>query len=156
MRKYAFLLNNSIVQIATLSEEDFIQQVKLYEGGVDIEDISPQPQVGWALVGNALSPLSALPIEQIIQAKIKKAREFGSNLIGDATDRIGAKNVLSGKTEAQILEIAGILLPIKQILEGGALATARTQLLAVRPLLDAALQTEIDYTVAQIAGYLGY
>lgn len=153
-RKYAALANNSVVAILTLDDVDVAEESRKHQLLVDVEDMSPQPQIGWNLVGNKLAPTSALPLEQIIQAKIKRAREFGAKLTGEATDRIGAKNVLGGKTEAQVLEIAALLQPIKQLLEGGALNTAKTQLLAVKPMLDPALQVEIDWAVEQITGFL--
>ena len=154
--KYAVLENNVVVALMDLEEQEVAEASLKHQLLIDIDTTSPQPQVGWVLVGNKLAPSSPMPIEQIIQAKIKKAREFGTKLVGDAVDRIGAKNVLSGKTEAQVLEVAAMLQPIKQLLEGGALATARTQLGLVRSMVDTGLQGEIDWAAAQITAYLGY
>lgn len=154
MRKFAILSNNIVTETVDLEEISVAEKASKCEMLIDIEDISPQPQIGWTLVGNTLSPSSAIPLEQLIRAKIKKAREFGTKLSGDATDRIGAKNVLSGKTEGQVLGIASALQPIRQLLEGGALATARAQLLLVRPSLDEVLQGELDWAVQQLTAYL--
>lgn len=154
MRKYALVNNNTVTEVMNLEDADYPRIAAVNQMIVDIEDVSPVPQVGWVLVGNALQSTSALPIEEILRAKVKKAREFGTATAADAVDRIGASNILSGKTEAQIIEIMVLLDPIKKLMEGGALNTAKTQLLLVKPSVFVELHPEIDRVVDAISGYL--
>lgn len=155
MRLYALIKNNKVVEIKNLEDDEYTVEIKKNDSIVDIEDMSPQPQIGWILSGNTLIAPNAVSMEILLREKIKQAREFGQNLIYESSDRIGAKNILFGKTEAQIVAIVAQLDPIKKLLETGALNTARTQLNALKLSLPPELHPEIDRAVNKITEFLG-
>lgn len=157
MRKHAFLNENLIViLIKNIDEIEYAEEIKNYSAIIDIHDDEIQPELGWVLNGNKLIPPDEYSpfLEKKLQERIKKARLFGTELVGEMVDRVGAKNLLNNKTELQIIEVATVLGPIRALLEGGALVTARTQINAAKNIFPY-LTTELEYASNKIATFLG-
>lgn len=154
-RKYAFIINNAVVKIESIEEEVYRQVINSYQNLIDIEDEVIQPQVGWIIEGNKLvDPMNSLSLQTKLEMACKAARLFGSALCGEVTDKIGAKNLMMGKTEAQILTIASALKPIGDVLSGGAVKTARTMLIAARVTYPE-YTAEFDYAINKITAFIG-
>jgi hypothetical protein len=155
-RKFAVINNNIVTSIMDLDDDSINDIIKQNDMVIDVEDELVTPVVGWVLYGNKIISTNSISMEEIVRGKIKNARLFGAALISEAADRIGALNIISGKTEAQVSEVINILLPIRILLESGALNTARTQLNTIRSSLPLVLSPQIDWALDKITQYLGY
>jgi len=67
MRKYAFIENNIVVDIKELNDEQ-VQDESMKKLIIDIQDITPQPEINWLLVGNKL--VSPSPISQVVPKSV--------------------------------------------------------------------------------------
>lgn len=70
--------------------------------------------------------MTLLESKEILLAKNK--REFGVTLVSYCIDQLGAKNKILLRSSSEIVAVLSALLPIKNLLETGALGTARTAL----------------------------
>lgn len=153
MRKYALLKNNTVVSVQDVTDEEYPTLAQENQQLVDVEDMSPLPQIGWVLSGNKLTPpAEAHTVEMLVQ-RIRAARLFGTSLVGEMVDKIGAKNILMGKTEAEIILVVASLAGIRALLEGGALVTARSAIQAIRPKYPY-LVDEMNYAVDKLNQFL--
>lgn len=135
-RKYAILSNNVIVSIETLEESEVGIRASQVESIIDIEDQIPQPEVGWLLSGNSLvSQNSNMTPDQLDAQQQTAQRLFGLKLLPSAVDRIGVRNLKLSReaTPANVAALANQMASIKLLLEGGALKTARTVCMAIKP-----------------------
>lgn len=99
MKKYAFLISNSVVSVQELEDEQFVNASKQYEMAVDVSDYLVLPAVGYVLSGNKVVPAPgmALTVKDMIKARIRSYRARAPELLLD----IYAGNTLSGMTTAQ-------------------------------------------------------
>lgn len=99
MRKYAFLENNVVVSVETLSEQSCIEMMKSYDLTIDVEDLLVTPQIGWVLSGNILIPGAdqSISMKDIVKAKLKSYQSKAPELLIEAY----ATNTLLGMTTAQ-------------------------------------------------------
>jgi hypothetical protein len=135
MRRYATVDNNLITSIVYLEEEQVANEALKHSLLVDIEDITPQPQIGWILDGNTLkakSIESLAEVQDLIQQTSQ--RKFGENLVPIATDLVGARNLKLARanTPVDVALLAQQMLSAKILLEGGALKTVRNLCLLMR------------------------
>jgi hypothetical protein len=149
MRKYAFLQNNVVVKIESITDEQYLDESRIYQLIVDIEDQIPLPQVGWTLNGNALiSGLSGYTPEELDKIQQQKQREFGAKLALNLVDMMGSKN-LTLTRQGEVVNVSNLLTQlnsIKALLETGAVKTAKGLIMYIyasfpvyQPILDYAL-----------------
>lgn len=135
-RKHAVLQNNVVSEILLLEEEQVSAKAKEVEAIIDIEDTIPRPEVGWVLSGNTLiQPTQNLTSDQLDSYQQTAQRLFGLKLLPSAVDRVGARNLKLAReaTPADVVSLANQMASIKLLLEGGALKTARTVCLMIKP-----------------------
>lgn len=100
MAKFAFLINNIVVETKDINEEAaLLEETKKYELVFDITDLLISPQVGWILQGNQLTPPAGqmVNLKELIKARIKYYQDSASELLRD----LYAENTLLGITAAQ-------------------------------------------------------
>ncbi len=147
--KYAILINNVVVEIREVSDEDIQEVASKSQAIISIDDLVPQPAIGWILEGNVLQASSPA-----LQQTVSDAILFGRALKDDVTARIGARNLILNKTEAEISTLVSQLINIGFVLEGGALKTARGIIQAIKPM-HPAHALELQYAIDQITEYVG-
>jgi hypothetical protein len=98
MRKYAILDNNTVTEVLDLTEDGYAHEASYHQLIIDIEDLIVQPQVGWILNGNHLTPPpeQAIDMKAFIMSKIKFYQEQAPELLRD----LYATNTLLGITTA--------------------------------------------------------
>lgn len=145
---YAILYDNIVIEIKEISDEDISAVAANSQMIININGMEPQPQVGWSLDGNKLSPKAQL------EQTVANAITFGRALKAEVTAKIGARNLLLGKTEQEISTLVSQLISIGFLLEGGALKTARSSIEAIKPLYPDHAQ-ELDYAITKITSLVG-
>lgn len=130
IRKYALVNNNIVTSVISLDvqeENDKYNELSKNNGLViDIEDLNPQPNIFWVLNGNKLEfPQANSDIEKLEEALCEKKINLGYELARFAAIKIGARNKILTKSAIQINTIVTQLMPVKFLLEAGALGTAR-------------------------------
>ena len=98
MRKYALLENNLVNNIITVSQEEIalISQTKMV---VDIEDMLPQPEIGWVLSGNKLVHSEYVNNTDFDLFQQTSQRKFGEKILIEAVDKIDPqKRIIKLKT----------------------------------------------------------
>lgn len=156
MQKYALLKENIVVEIKDMEENDLLLISSEYSSSIDITSYPYPVSIGFILVGNMLvDTLGNQPsLELTLQYKIKEAREFGEKLRGEVIDRIGAKNIILGKSESQVLNVVSALNPVGDLLVGGALKTARNAIQSYLSLYPE-YSTEFNYAIDKITEFVG-
>lgn len=150
MNKYASIINNNVVKVSELDEQQFRLESKECELLVDITNMIPEPEVGWVLNGNKLELANdELSSDEQDLHQQKAQRKFGVQVLEYALDAIGARNLKLTResTPADVATLAQQMASIKLLLEGGALKTARTICLMIKPTYPNhadILQTVID------------
>lgn len=136
-RKYALVNNNVVSEVILIESDDVLNYSKTNQLVIDIEDLLPQPTFGWVLNGNKLEIPQGLTDREEFEYNLAiRKLEFGTNLVKDTIGKIAARNKILNKNSAQITALMNQLLPVKILLETGALGTAR----------DACLQLKLVYT----------
>lgn len=126
MRKYALVNQNVITSIIETEEENLSSYIKSNELVIDITDLSPQPLERWVLNGNIFEiPQGSTNREKFELELASRKTDFGIKLTRIAIDRIGARNKILNKTGEQVSILLNHMLPVKLLLETGALGTAR-------------------------------
>lgn len=126
MRKYALINNLIVTGVIEIEEYDYCDYAKSNNLVIDITDLDPQPQVNWVLNGNKLEfPNGESNREKLEIELAEKKTDFGIKLSRIAIDRIGARNKILNKNGSQVSVLLNQLLPVKLLLETGALGTAR-------------------------------
>lgn len=134
MRKYA-LINNLVITEIIETEDDIHNYIVNNEAVIDIEDMSPQPSVGWIMNGNKLQIPSGISDRELFEIELNdKKCIFGYKLSKNAINRIGARNKILNKSGSQVITLLTQLLGVKSLLETGALGTARATCLQLKVL----------------------
>jgi len=155
IRTYALLLNNMVVSIEQIDTDDdklMLKKGQQYQNMVDIEDMFPQPEVTWILVGNKLIPNADIDIFLLQQ---KTAREFGVKFSGEIADLIGARN-LKLSAEGSVINIATVLQQLnvlKALLDTGCLRTAVNMTTAISPSFPA-YSDIFNYAITSVNAFL--
>jgi hypothetical protein len=148
MRKYALIINNIIVDIQTLDEEQYRDVIKSCDLLLDIEDMNPQPMINWVLNGNTLEIPQGSSNREVFEEELNNKKSlFGYQLAKTAVNKIGARNKILNKNGSQVTALLTQLLGIKNLLETGALGTARyacLQLILIYTEYSDILQLVID------------
>jgi len=99
MRKYAILNDNTVTSTLMLSDDEVVLQSVKNQLVLDIEDLLIQPQVGWVLTGNALTPApgQVVSLKEMIKARVKHYQESAPELLRN----LYAENTLLGITAQQ-------------------------------------------------------
>jgi hypothetical protein len=125
-KKFALVNNQVVTDVKHLTDEQFQDEVKKNNSVIDIDNVFPEPSVGWVLNGNSFElPQNATDKELLEIALADKKIELGLVLTKFCITRIGARNKILNKTGPQVTTILNGLLPVKFLLETGALGTAR-------------------------------
>lgn len=131
MRKHAILDNNVVVEVKSIDEQEYSELILKHQLLVDIEDMFPQPEIGWLLEGSTLIPMEELTEEQREIQSAGKKRVEGLRISNKCIDLIGARNKILVKNTQQIVAVLTALSPIRALLETGALGTARASIMQV-------------------------
>lgn len=151
MRMYALLKENVVVELRSISEEEYSSVMQTHQAAVDIEDWVLKPLVGWQLVGSQLLPPpgAVINIKAMIEAKITYYQSAAGALLLD----LYSTNSLSGLTNAQsdqmFEDFQDVLLRIRE----GAFPTAIYRLQQKQPS-GLVSQAMLDAWVAKIQVYL--
>lgn len=131
MRKYAILDNNTVTEVLDLEEESYTHEASYHQLIIDINDMIVQPQIGWILNGNCLSPPpeQAVDIKALIMAKIKFYQDQAPELLRD----LYATNTLLGITTAASDQMFSDFQDVLVRLREGAWPTAIYRLTAKTP-----------------------
>ena len=99
MRLHAFLRDNVVVELRSITDEQYLNEVKNYQTIIDVDNLLITPAVGWMLVGNSLapSPGQAVDLKTMIKAKVKAYQEQAPELLRE----MYAENTLLGITAPQ-------------------------------------------------------
>lgn len=135
-RKYATISDNIIISIDTLEEVVASNKAKEVQMLIDIEDMIPQPQIGWILNGNTLvANIASMSADEFDAYQQTTQRLFGLSLLPKAVDKIGARNLKLDRegTPADVAALASQMASIKILMESGALKTVRMICTAIQP-----------------------
>lgn len=125
-RKYALIQNNIVIAVETIDDDKIDQYSKTHQMIIDIEDIVPQPTINWVLNGNILEiPAGNSDLEKFEELLAEKKIIRGIKLARIAIIKVGARNKILKKSATQVSTLLNQLVPIKMLLETGALGTAR-------------------------------
>ncbi len=136
MRKYAALNNNIVIAILDLEDNEYSENAKKHDLLIDINDITPEPQIGWVLNGNKLeNPNTNLTPDEYDKFQQTTQRKFGQQILIAAVDKVGARNLKLARdgTPANVAALGNAMASIKLLLEGGALKTARDVCSMIKP-----------------------
>lgn len=99
MRKHAFLKENIVVKVESITDEQYAEQIREYQNIIDVEDMLVTPTIGYVLSGSMLIPPSgqATSLKEIIKVKISNYQKIAPELLTE----LYAENTLSGLTTAQ-------------------------------------------------------
>lgn len=126
-RKYAFINNNVVTDIQTLETDELFPHMMSNQSVIDIEDMSPMPTIGYVLSGNTLEiPIGNSDRESFEYDLAIKKMDFGIQLSRICIAKVGARNKILNKDGTQVSAILTSLMPVKLLLETGALGTARS------------------------------
>ena len=135
-RKYATISDNIIMSIDILEEVEASNKAKEVQMLIDIEDMIPQPQVGWVLSGNTLEAnIASMSADEFDAYQQTTQRLFGLSLLPKAVDKIGARNLKLDRegTPADVAALASQMASIKILMESGALKTVHMICVAIQP-----------------------
>jgi hypothetical protein len=150
MRKYAVVTNNVVSSVVEIEEDQFNQYRDML---IDIQDLAPQPTVGWVLNGNKLEfPQNLSQLEELEYILADKKTEFGIKLARVAIVKIGVRNKILQKNGAQVAAVVNALLPVKLLLDTGALGTARYSCVGLKTTYTE-LSDIFDYVIAEINAF---
>lgn len=126
MRKYAALKNSIVIELLDLEDDAVPSAIQQHEMLIDIEDMSPQPTIGYVLNGNTLEfPTNCSDRERFEIDLNDRKCQFGAEICRDAVNKLGARNKILSKSGPQVITLLTQLLAVKSLLETGALGTAR-------------------------------
>lgn len=147
MRKYAFLRDNVVVKVDTISEEQYISDALSYQLIVDIEDLLVQPQIGWVLNGNSLIPGvgQTASVHDMIVAKLTSYQKIAPELLKDLYANNTLMGITAAQSDAMFDEYHDVILRLAQ----GAFPTAIYRLQQKQPS-GFVTQQMIDAWIAQI------
>jgi hypothetical protein len=131
MRLHAFLKDNTVVEIRSISEQQYFEEIRNYELILDIEDQILKPQIGWILKGNKLTPPPSAPINlsDYVNAKIEYYQTEAPKLLRE----FYTENTLLGITVQQSDEMFDAYQDVLMRLREGAWTTALYRLSQKQP-----------------------
>lgn len=136
-RKYAAIDDFIVTEILNLdTDEQYAFESKYHQLIIDIEDLYPEPEIGWKLVGNIIeAPAQELTDDERDKIQQETQRKFGAKLVITAMDEVGARNLKLYRegSPVNITSLASQMASVKLLLEGGALKTARSICSALVP-----------------------
>jgi hypothetical protein len=135
-RKYAIITDNNVTSIETLEDIQVSDRARQVQMLIDIENMLPQPQIGWKLVGNKLQlNNSSMSSDELDAYQQTTQRLFGLSLLPKAVDKIGARNLKLDRegAPADVAALASQMASIKILMESGALKTVRMICTAIQP-----------------------
>lgn len=152
-RRYAFINNNVVTDIQTLEHDELIEHLRIHQSVIDIEDMLPIPAIGHVLNGNTIEiPIGVSDRETFEYNLAIKKIDFGVRLSHICIAKFGTRNKILNKNGNQVSAILTALMPIKLLLETGALGTARFACLQLKVIYTE--YTDIfDFTITEINNF---
>lgn len=156
MRLHAYVKGSRVEKIEAISESEWLQDISNYEAIIDIEDMRVRPLVGWA-ADSALNfePAEPLSNEQALSLQQTAQRIYGYKLVESLTDKVGSRNLLlsSQGESVNVPSLLQALDGIKELMETGALKTARGAIQSVKPTFPL-YEDILDVAIANITTFL--
>jgi hypothetical protein len=137
-KTYALVSDYAVQKLLELTEDEVQVFGRVFQNVIDCDGIVPTPQVGWKFDGrNFLPPTDGLSEEGVLEAQCVVQRQFGQKMVLNAVDRIGARNLLliNNGVPIDIPALLTQMMPVKILLETGALKTARGALVQIKQIL---------------------
>jgi hypothetical protein len=101
--------------------------------------ISPNTEAEFLLQADAVAYASTVPGSSVITDQerterilAKKKREFGLYVANECVELLGARNKILNLSGSQVSAMLSNLMPVKSLLETGALGTARAYLIQLK------------------------
>jgi len=155
--KFALVLNNLVVRIVEAEAESEINGLlHRYQAALDITEATPEPQVGWVFENNELvAATSEYTPDQMDLIQQQAQRKYGHKICDTYADLVGARNFKLARenTPVNVASLAGQLLSLKTLLQGGALKTARTATEAMK-VAHPTHADIFDLAIADITSFL--
>lgn len=129
MNKCVIIDNGVVVDVRILSDDEIITESRSHHAVIVVDNMSPQPDVGWVIENSVLVPVSSNATQDekdLVQQTAQ--RVFGLSLLARAVDNIGARNLKLARenTPTNVATLASQMASIKILLESGALKTVRS------------------------------
>lgn len=152
---FAIINNNKVVEVKELEEVSYRITAAINDLVLDISDTIPQPQVDWLLQGNKLVPNGAgATAQEITEQIVAKHIIVGKRIKDAAAARLGGRNLILGKTSAEIATFVGQVISIGFLLEGGALRTARSAIEGLKAGYPD-YTSELEKVIDEITAFIG-
>lgn len=153
MRKYALVNNNIVTSIKDLEDEELSIYISQNNSVIDITDIVPQPQLNYVLNGNKLEIPQGFSNREQFEIELNKRKsEFGSKTALDVINKFAARNKILNKNGTQIAALITQLLPVKLLLDTGALGTARYSCVQLKTIYTE-YEDIFDYIINEINSF---
>lgn len=154
MRKYAILKEGFVEEIKVMSDSEVSEISNMI---VDIQDVIPEPQIGWFLLGNRLVPanIEQMSSDEYDSYQQTAQRKYGLILLPKLVDMVGARNLKLTResTPVDVAALAGQMASVKLLLETGALKTVRGLCFSLKPIFP--LHADIlQHAVDEISNFL--
>lgn len=128
MRKHAFLKDDIVVMVESVEAEKYKEYTETYNTIIDIEDMIPQPEIGWILVGNKLeSSVNSFSLDELDAIQQKAQQAFGQKILIPYINKLGARNfkLTRDGVIVNVSTMASQMSLLKLLLETGALKSSR-------------------------------
>lgn len=148
MSLHAFLKNNVVLLVEEIDEDSYHAHIRDWDAIISIQDLSPQPKVGWILQGNLLVSVDA-------EKQQSEQQVFGASLALKLVNKMGARN-LSLAASGSAVNVSSLLTnvgAIKGLIETGALKTARSAMQAYSPFYPD-YQDIFNFGISEITTFL--
>jgi len=155
MRKYALLEDNIVIKIDDLDDEAYQREIHKYSSIIDVEDLLPQPSVGWKLVGNKIVPSETLSNDAKLKIKMDMRFKFGNNLADIMVKKMSIRNV-ELIALGQVMNINTVIANfsgIEQALRKCAIPTAKSGIQSLSSVYTE-YSNEFSYALTEINNYL--
>ena len=93
----AFIKENIVVEVASVSEDEYSERATPFQAAIDVSDLTPTPQVGWAWDGLNFSNngVSSVPSKKI--SKLGFRNRFTS------VEKVALRTAINGSVQIQAL-----------------------------------------------------
>lgn len=130
MKKFALIADGVVVDKRELEDgvEFDLTEARKFQAIIEITEVVPEPELGWQLVGTELVNQAPPTDPDAMDAYQQTSqRKMGEILCKKATDLVGARNLKLAREQVpvDVATLAGQMLSLKTLMEGGALKTVR-------------------------------
>lgn len=127
MKKYAFLIDNTVVKIETIDENQYEDEIKSHDCIIDVDDMAITPEIGWVLAGNKLVSNYIPAGTQLDDIQQASQQKFGQKILIPYINKLGSRNLKLTRegVTVDVAVMASQMSLLKLLLETGALKTAK-------------------------------